>query len=74
MHTFARRLIHTVAAITLMVGTASCKSPCDELAARLCVQADNDSELCARWQDRAKRVPTETCEAGLRTLDRDRVR
>ena len=54
--------------------SAACQTPCDELADRLCLLAPDDAEQCVKWQERSKRVPTKTCEAGLRQLDRDRVR
>lgn len=53
---------------------SGCKTPCDKLSDRLCEMVGDDGEACAKWQARAKRVPTETCEASLRELDRDRVR
>lgn len=61
-------------AILILLSCQGCQTPCDQLADRLCQLAKDDTEQCERWQDRAKRVKTETCEAGLRELDRDRVR
>ena len=63
-----------LAAACLALSATGCKGPCDELAERMCELNPNDGEQCEKWQVRTKRVPTETCEAGLRQLDRDRVR
>lgn len=64
----------TVSMLTLGLASSGCEGPCDKFATRMCAQNPNDSDQCAKWQERAKLVPTETCEAGLRVLDRDRVR
>lgn len=58
----------------LCVGLAACSNPCKDLANRICASPGCDAAQCERWHDRTARVPTETCEAGLRSLDRERVR
>ena len=55
-----------------LVVLASCDRPCNTLAHRLCEKAGND-EACAAWQARIDRVPAETCVAGLKALDRERL-
>lgn len=61
--------------LALMVGVtvlSACDRPCKTLATRLCENAGND-QACAEWQARVDRVPTETCVAGLKALDRERL-
>ncbi len=77
MHTMASIQMTTtrlLLALALALATSGCKTPCDKLADRLCQMSADDGEQCMKWQARAKRVPTESCEASLRELDRDRVR
>ncbi len=62
---------------TVTVGPG-CDRSCSKLADQLCERAElynekNADELCERWRERTKRVGGETCQAALRTLDRDRV-
>ena len=56
------------------LGLTACNNPCEDLANRLCNAPGCDPTQCERWHERTARVPTETCEAGLRSLDRERVR
>lgn len=56
---------------------AGCDRSCSKLADQLCERAEqnnekNADELCERWRERTRRVGAETCQAALRTLDRDR--
>ena len=55
------------------LGLSACSDPCEELANRLCASPGCEAAQCERWHERTARVPTETCEAGLRSLDRERV-
>jgi hypothetical protein len=50
-----------------------CDRPCKTLADRLCEQA-KDEAACDRWRDRVQRVSTDTCKAGIKALDRERLR
>ncbi len=52
---------------------AGCDRPCKNLADRLCEQA-GDEAACDRWRTRVQRVTPETCTAGLKALDRERLR
>ncbi|MBM4344307.1 MAG: hypothetical protein FJ100_13135 [Deltaproteobacteria bacterium] len=57
---------------------AACDRSCSKLADQLCERAElyrekNADELCERWRERTRRVGSETCQAALRTLERDRV-
>jgi hypothetical protein len=64
------------AILALLVGlmaVVGCVDPCQELANRLCGQSKSD-QACERWQARTKRVDKSTCEAGLRTLDKEAFR
>ena len=74
-------LAHTLKriALALFLGcmclpVAACNNPCKDLANRLCASPGCDTAQCEQWHKRTARVPTETCEAGLRSLDRERVR
>ena len=60
--------------VALAAATSACTTPCKELSKRLCAMQPDDDEQCEKWKARVGRVTTETCEAGLRKLDRDRVR
>jgi hypothetical protein len=74
------RLSHAIRAASLggiagiFLILTGCDRPCDQLADRLCQRAGADDAACAKWQDRVSRVSTNTCEVGLRALDRDRLR
>ena len=54
-------------------GLTGCDRPCDKLANQLCSRAANDDAACEKWKLRIARVKPETCENGLRLLDRERV-
>jgi hypothetical protein len=61
--------------LALMTGIATlpaCDRPCKTLASRLCENAGSE-EACAEWQARVDRVSSETCVAGLKALDRERL-
>lgn len=62
-----------LAAVLALAGLTGCDRPCKTLADRLCEQAGGD-EACEKWRDRVARVPKETCVAGLKALDRERLR
>ena len=51
---------------------AACDRPCKTLATRLCEKSANE-QACAEWQARVDRVSSETCQAGLKALDRERL-
>lgn len=56
----------------LAAALGGCDRPCKTLADRLCEQAQ-DEAACDRWRDRVQRVSKETCTAGLKALDRERL-
>ena len=69
-------LLMTIAA--LAVTATGCDRSCSKLADKLCERASlsndkNPAELCDTWRDRTKRVSVETCQNGLRLLERDRL-
>ncbi len=68
------RLLRCLATLALLACVWGCSNPCEELANRLCATPGCEPMQCDRWHERTARVPTETCEAGLRSLDRERVR
>lgn len=64
--------------LALVAFGPGCDRSCSKLADQLCERAElykekNADELCERWRERTKRVGSETCQAALRALDRDRV-
>ncbi len=63
-----------LASVFCLLFTGGCSNPCEELANRLCATPGCEPAQCERWHERTGRVPTETCEAGLRSLDRERIR
>lgn len=73
----ASQLRRTLARGVLLVGCTAllpaCDRPCKRLAERLC-ERSGDEELCEQWKIRTSRVPESTCEAGLRTLDKEAFR
>ena len=68
------RLLVAALITAASLAVAGCKGPCGDLADRLCVAADGDESRCEAWKQRVGRVPSETCQAGIRLLDRERVR
>lgn len=56
-----------------LAALAGCDRPCKRLADQLCSRNANDDAACERWKERIARVSPETCETGLRLLDRERV-
>lgn len=75
--TTANQLRRTVARMLLLIGCIAwlpaCDRPCKRLAERLC-ERSGDDEICEQWKLRTSRVPESTCEAGLRTLDKEAFR
>jgi len=68
------KLVASLLAMAFAVGSLGCTTPCKKLANRLCEMSGDDGAQCERWKERTSRVPTKTCESGLRQLDRDRIR
>lgn len=68
-----RRAVRLSLALALLA-PAACANPCKDLANRLCNTPGCTEAQCGRWHERTARVPSETCEAGLRLLDRERLR
>lgn len=68
-----RPLRAPLAALALVAATTGCERPCAVLADRLCEQAGDDDQACEQWRERISRVPSQTCENGLKALDRERV-
>jgi hypothetical protein len=71
--TFMVRLLFLGILPVASAALAGCDRPCKTLADRLCEQA-NDEAACDRWRERVQRVPTDTCKAGIKALDRERLR
>ena len=69
-----RMLAVLLAGLALSLASVGCSNPCEDLANRLCATPGCEPAQCERWHERTGRVPTETCEAGLRSLDRERIR
>lgn len=63
-----------VALLALSCLASGCDRPCQRLADRLCERAGSDDAACEQWKLRTSRVPTSTCEAGLRLLDKEAFR
>jgi len=69
-----RCLAAAILMLAICAASAGCSNPCEDLANRLCASPGCEAAQCERWHERTGRVPTETCEAGLRSLDRERIR
>ena len=70
----ARLALHCVVVAACWASLAACDRPCATLADRLCEAAGSDDHACEAWRERVGRVPASTCIAGLKALDRERVR
>ncbi|MEY3012110.1 MAG: hypothetical protein RIT45_845 [Pseudomonadota bacterium] len=70
-----RRRWLTLSVLGMLIAAtgAGCDRPCKRLADRLCERSGDDA-LCEQWKVRTSRVPDSTCEAGLRTLDKEAFR
>lgn len=51
-----------------------CERPCKQLADELCRQTGSDDRACEEWKERTSRVPSHTCEVGLRAINQGRTR
>lgn len=67
------RPLRALLAVLALAAAAGCERPCAVLADRLCEQAGDDDQACEAWRERISRVPSQTCENGLKALDRERV-
>lgn len=54
--------------------SVGCERPCKQLADELCRQTGSDDRACEEWKDRTSRVPSHTCEVGLRAINQGRTR
>ncbi|MCO4761071.1 MAG: hypothetical protein KC502_06170 [Myxococcales bacterium] len=69
-----KALLRLLICAFVMAMLAGCKSPCEQLADRLCTARGVKMDKCTEWQTRTGRVSPETCEHALRMLDRERIR